>query len=80
MDNKIRELRKKVRQTEVMENGKLRPVTIEEIYAVFEELNKLQRERFERLGSFLPCANGKIHAFNFDEDMWLSFDAKKAFK
>lgn len=63
IDKKIRILRIRVRKAK----------DLDECYFYFELLDKTQRERFAKFGSFLPSKNGKVHTYSPDEDMWLSW-------
>ena len=44
--------------------------------SVLKELSKLQRQRFEETGKFLPHSNGKIFTFSQLEKTWYRWDSK----
>lgn len=41
-----------------------------EALELLQQIDKLQRQRFEEKGSFLPHPDGKVYYYDFDYDRW----------
>lgn len=63
LDKKIKQLRQLTRDTE----------DVEECWKRFEELDRLQRKRFDLTGKFLLCNNDTLYTFSKEELSWYAW-------